>query len=1015
MKQKGFTLVEILTVIILIGLVTVLAVASINSVNRKVRERILQTKISAAEQSARTWINDNENCFRTPDAIDCIVGINNGCTVDENIVSCDITFDELAASNIIKYDNENDKIIINPVNNNSLNSEIISFKYDINRRLFFFDNNTERIIKESTTTTRVPITTPNTTPNNSTSSTTTTTTNTIINMSTINIIASKNGTNDIVSSNTWSDTGLNYKFIVEGENNYTIKYCKDTTNECTPNNSIPNNTLITNYNNDTGIYYIRYKLVENNNESEIKSYIAKVDRGNPTVKLTTYMYNESFENNAGILLLSEQTYNNDYTLTIGNTWYAYGFTFKFDTSAISGIKSIVWKWNDAGSANDTGNTYQNENAQTSPFNTKYATLTASGFRKGQWVVTSNTNKTITITVVVRIDTITPTVSIKAVKQGTNTEVASGTMSNTYLNYIFTAGETGLSGYTIYYCDRGNSNGNCMLEANEATSGSVITGSKTTDYNSYAGIYYIDYLIESGSGKRSAIATYQAVVNTDGSIPLPTTASQIASNPSDYGLVSSGGGYRYEGANPNNYITFNGETWRIIGVFDVKTSESGTSEKRFKLIRNDSIGNSIFGLNNTWSTSNIATYLNNNSANGTPWSNFKLNETAMSQIDNAVWYIGDSQYMVTASQAYTNEQSATWTGKMGLMSTSDYGFASSSCKDGAQKLYYYNNSSCTGSNWLKKGISEWTMIPDSSTSFSNVLYVDSLGFVFANTISNSGPSFGVRPVVYLKTNVKISGKGTSSEPFSIEEIKPTVETMIFNPSDYGLVSSGGGYRYEGANPNNYATFNGETWRIIGIFDVKTSENGTSEKRFKIIKNDSIGTSRFGSNNTWSSSTIATNLNNNSVIGTAWLNFKLNETARAQIDDAVWHIGSSITNVTASQAYTNEQKATWTGKMGLMSASDYGFASSSCKDNSQGLYVYNNSSCTGSNWLFKGVDEWTMIPEPSYYSNMLNVDSTGYIFNRNSYNFSYIVRPVVYLKSNIKISGKGTTTNPYTFSL
>ena len=42
-------------------------------------------------------------------------------------------------------------------------------------------------------------------------------------------------------------------------------------------------------------------------------------------------------------------------------------------------------------------------------------------------------------------------------------------------------------------------------------------------------------------------------------------------------------YRYIGKNPNNYITFNDEVWRIIGVFD----------GRIKIIRNDTLDNMIW--------------------------------------------------------------------------------------------------------------------------------------------------------------------------------------------------------------------------------------------------------------------------------------------------------------------------------------------------------------------------------------------------------------------------------------
>ena len=46
-----------------------------------------------------------------------------------------------------------------------------------------------------------------------------------------------------------------------------------------------------------------------------------------------------------------------------------------------------------------------------------------------------------------------------------------------------------------------------------------------------------------------------------------------------------------------------------------------------------------------------------------------------------------------------------------------------------------------------------------------------------------------------------------------------------------------YRYAGVSPNNYLTFNDETWRIIGLVNVKI--NDTIEQRVKIIKEESIG--------------------------------------------------------------------------------------------------------------------------------------------------------------------------------
>ena len=47
--------------------------------------------------------------------------------------------------------------------------------------------------------------------------------------------------------------------------------------------------------------------------------------------------------------------------------------------------------------------------------------------------------------------------------------------------------------------------------------------------------------------------------------------------------------RYIGKDPNNYVLFNDELWRIIGIFDKNTHEVEGTEL-VKIIRNESIGN-----------------------------------------------------------------------------------------------------------------------------------------------------------------------------------------------------------------------------------------------------------------------------------------------------------------------------------------------------------------------------------------------------------------------------------------
>ena len=78
--------------------------------------------------------------------------------------------------------------------------------------------------------------------------------------------------------------------------------------------------------------------------------------------------------------------------------------------------------------------------------------------------------------------------------------------------------------------------------------------------------------------------------------------------------------RYVGANPSNYVQFNGELWRIIGIMNNMETGRGTTESLIKLRRADSLGsyswdtseasiNSGYGVNE-WSQADIMQELNN---------------------------------------------------------------------------------------------------------------------------------------------------------------------------------------------------------------------------------------------------------------------------------------------------------------------------------------------------------------------------------------------------------------------
>ena len=72
-------------------------------------------------------------------------------------------------------------------------------------------------------------------------------------------------------------------------------------------------------------------------------------------------------------------------------------------------------------------------------------------------------------------------------------------------------------------------------------------------------------------------------------------------------------YRYRGGDSvlKNYVTFNNETWRIIGIIPTEDT-NGNIENRFKIVRDTSIGNYAWNTNktNNWTSATLNTYLNN---------------------------------------------------------------------------------------------------------------------------------------------------------------------------------------------------------------------------------------------------------------------------------------------------------------------------------------------------------------------------------------------------------------------
>ena len=281
------------------------------------------------------------------------------------------------------------------------------------------------------------------------------------------------------------------------------------------------------------------------------------------------------------------------------------------------------------------------------------------------------------------------------------------------------------------------------------------------------------------------------------------------------------------------------------------------------------------------------------------------------------------------------------------------------------------------------------------------------------------------------------------------------------------------RFIGAAPENYVWFNDELWRIIGVMNNIDNGSGKKEARLKIIRNESIGEyswdnkangtgsseSIYGSND-WTDSALQIVLNSGAYYNrtsgecpygqngaTTTCNFTesgLKDNAKNMIENAVWNLGGVSSNSSNENGYVlattriwyqnerntnvyNGRPTEWTGQIGLLYPSDYGYATSGGtigRDTCLNISIYqwydspeiNYPECFNKIWLYKETPKWTLTPNLSNSSNIYILSGSGRISTNHVYLLSNTVYPTLYLSSNIKITeGVGTEENPFQLSL
>ena len=271
--------------------------------------------------------------------------------------------------------------------------------------------------------------------------------------------------------------------------------------------------------------------------------------------------------------------------------------------------------------------------------------------------------------------------------------------------------------------------------------------------------------------------------------------------------------RYYGSDPNNYVRFNNELWRIIGVFG----------NNVKLIRKDILGrlswskgesaiNNGYGINqwgestyedgSSYEGADLQVYLNkmyyggdttitcyNNTSTCPKDSNgnfLTLDNTSKVLVDKHIWNVGgvelskaeDTLAFYQAERGTKSGKTCTngnrcndtiirtteWVGYVALPYVTDWAYASENkiCEINMLEKDSSNAYVCKNNNWLHRN-SSWTwFLSPSSIDACFVWSVFSAGYNNSCYASNVS---GVAPSIYLKSEIIIqNGDGSEGNPY-----------------------------------------------------------------------------------------------------------------------------------------------------------------------------------------------------------------------------------------------------------
>lgn len=337
--------------------------------------------------------------------------------------------------------------------------------------------------------------------------------------------------------------------------------------------------------------------------------------------------------------------------------------------------------------------------------------------------------------------------------------------------------------------------------NGSTIALTIDGNSATSFPT-SGKYNVSVDCENASGRWNPKTWKLEITKITGTVTCDVSFNSSVSNLTSIvnnNATRDGNGKRYEGKNPDNYIWFNDELWRIIGNIPVCIkSGCASTENRVKIIRNDPLEAIVYNLTSyssssplVWIGSNVQNFLNRcylgkastcddycyvvnynnqNTSVGCDHSSdgIDLNDFYGKMIEDVYYNIGvGDETFKNADNYYTQEKAShtTTASKIGLIYASDWGYAIEGYSDilyaegGSDKASFLSKMS--DKNWLLSNGFEFTMTAHSSTVPVQISDWNALD------VGGVRIGYAIRPVLYLKADTYVvSGTGTQVDPYRI---------------------------------------------------------------------------------------------------------------------------------------------------------------------------------------------------------------------------------------------------------